>query len=1336
MAVSREDLIIAIEAQMGKTVENLEKITKKLDGMSDSLDNANKASVKSAKAVTDTGASFVKLSSAIDVAKAAYEAFKFVMDKTVGAYNEQIDSERRLAVAMASRGKFSDEALDRFREFANQMQANTTLGDDQVLNLAAQASALGIAEEQVQKLIKASAGLASVNGKDVNTNFQMLLKTYKGVAGASEVLDKEIGNLTQAELKNGKAVEMMAEKYGKFAEEEGKTMAGQITQLKNAFGDLSETIGEVVAKTLNLDESTGLLKKAVQSLQGFIADNKMEFIVWGKVMLSIVDDISLVFTAAGAIITGVATNILKRLNQVIYGVQVGLNAMGAVSDEAVANTEARLKGLEDFAQSTVDVFHGAVASLGDLNDSGFENFSTSIDDVTASAKKMQDAFKGTKQDVQVLSDNGKKMLEELAKVVDDLTAKTSQIGVGRADLLKAQAEAQFKQINLLEEKLKKEDSLTGEAQKQLATARELINLQMNQTLSDEKRKLNEDLLRGNEDQMFQLQQYGKLQQDIIENTMKHQISLINLKEKELEKEGLISDAIRERFAEQRAIVAQQASNASNEAMPREMEAPLQAGTKIAGMISGSFAGLAGMAGGVGAVVSAASAVLDFIPRIIDSITGLINKITDFPNVLLKSFQNFFASIEKFISDFIPNVINFVDGILETVVSFIERFPDMIESLLNKVPDMLLSLIDKIPVLAERLVTALVTMMPKLYSMTINFFVKNAPKLAISLMKTFYIEIPKAIINGLIEGGKQLVEMIKGALSGKGFKAPKLFDPKAIEKDLQKVMKGLTGQASQLFSVQDLGEAVKNQKLAKGLTDGINDAGKKARNWLLEAWNYILDRLNAFVSFLKDTWMNLINMLKSVWDGIVLALQMLWSAIKTIFETLATAFNNFIGAFRGLISQLQGLFANFKKFGAEMWQGFVDLAGQAGGFFRNMGSNIWSGLQDGLNSAWGMFSNIGSTIWGSLYGGLSNIGGIFQNALNAINPAQILERVFKVDGRGRGTVENILGVDVPFANFAQGGIVPGNAVVPGDSFANDRILALVSPDEAVIPRSKMNNPAIRKIVEGILDGSFMPPRFKNGYVDKVTGGGGGWGNPLGGLGAAAGAVWDSIAGAAQGALGPIASTMVQYLNVDQIKSLGDAINNGSLPKELQNVAIGQISGAAGATFGNAMKIRDAAASYAAMLERIGKNAYTTGRNTVNTAINTVKNPKEAMWDRVRSEGRKALEMFLATNTPLSQFHDGGFVNGSGDVPAMLQDGEFVMSRKGVQAAGSERLEAYNRGEKSGSVTNHFNVELNLKIETTQPVDDNFARTKLYPIIADNLRRDSLNGRLIISQKGVF
>ena len=58
---------------------------------------------------------------------------------------------------------------------------------------------------------------------------------------------------------------------------------------------------------------------------------------------------------------------------------------------------------------------------------------------------------------------------------------------------------------------------------------------------------------------------------------------------------------------------------------------------------------------------------------------------------------------------------------------------------------------------------------------------------------------------------------------------------------------------------------------------------------------------------------------------------------------------------------------------------------------------------------------------------------------------------------------------------------------------------------------------------------------------------------------------------------------------------------------------------------------------------------------------------------------------------AKFHDGGLVGGNGEVPAVLEAGEFVVRKEVVSSLGTENLEAINEGNSNVSVANFFDTD---------------------------------------------
>jgi hypothetical protein len=100
----------------------------------------------------------------------------------------------------------------------------------------------------------------------------------------------------------------------------------------------------------------------------------------------------------------------------------------------------------------------------------------------------------------------------------------------------------------------------------------------------------------------------------------------------------------------------------------------------------------------------------------------------------------------------------------------------------------------------------------------------------------------------------------------------------------------------------------------------------------------------------------------------------------------------------------------------------------------------------------------------------------------------------------------------------------------------------------------------------------------------------------------------------------------------------------------------------------------------------------------------------------------------------RLQQGGLVPGTGNgdiIPAMLEPGEFVINRQAARNIGMGALSALNSGQGMGET----NIEVNLDIKTTQPIDERFVREKMMPMIKRELKRASVDGTRILAPEGV-
>lgn len=114
----------------------------------------------------------------------------------------------------------------------------------------------------------------------------------------------------------------------------------------------------------------------------------------------------------------------------------------------------------------------------------------------------------------------------------------------------------------------------------------------------------------------------------------------------------------------------------------------------------------------------------------------------------------------------------------------------------------------------------------------------------------------------------------------------------------------------------------------------------------------------------------------------------------------------------------------------------------------------------------------------------------------------------------------------------------------------------------------------------------------------------------------------------------------------------------------------------------------------------------------------------------------IDLIPGTIGKLQTLAQGGMVQGIGTdtVPAMLTPGEFIVSRPAVQSIGLDNLRAINNGS-SPSGSNTYNMSFEINVDAKTPMDEGFIRGTLIPRMSEELKRASLDGKFVLSQKGI-
>lgn len=181
------------------------------------------------------GSVALKVSGAFFAARGLISGIKTVTE----AAGRQEQAEKNLQVAL---GRTSKALLEQ----ASALQKVSTTGDEAIIEQQAFLASLKFTEEQIKTIIPVALDLSAATGISLESAVRNTSKTFSGLAGELGELVPQLRDLTQEEMKAGKAVEVLGKLFSGQASEQTGTYLGGIQQLKNEIGDLGEDIGEIL----------------------------------------------------------------------------------------------------------------------------------------------------------------------------------------------------------------------------------------------------------------------------------------------------------------------------------------------------------------------------------------------------------------------------------------------------------------------------------------------------------------------------------------------------------------------------------------------------------------------------------------------------------------------------------------------------------------------------------------------------------------------------------------------------------------------------------------------------------------------------------------------------------------------------------------------------------------------------------------------------------------------------------------------------------------------------------------------------------------------------------
>lgn len=265
-------------------------------------------------------------------------------------------------------------------------------------------------------------------------------------------------------------------------------------------------------------------------------------------------------------------------------------------------------------------------------------------------------------------------------------------------------------------------------------------------------------------------------------------------------------------------------------------------------------------------------------------------------------------------------------------------------------------------------------------------------------------------------------------------------------------------------------------------------------------NIFKEAFNVIINFFQQIFKgNVEEAFQGVFDFFGELPQKVMEAFKPVFDFFANLKDTLIEAFKPITDFASNIKAKMAEAFAPMTNFLNGIVGKMGEAFRPI-TDFFNGLRGVFDGAIQPIRDFFNGLTGIFDGALSganlsklfdpgSISGMIQKGLDLLNPGNLLNKLFNIDSGlpSKGKIEGIIGLDLPYANFAQGGVVPGTAPTKGDSLLNDKILAMLSPGEFVVPRSIAMMPGMHDFLAQLVKSGQLPQFGLGGIVKAVASG---------------------------------------------------------------------------------------------------------------------------------------------------------------------------------------------------------------------------------------------------------
>ena len=821
------DTLQDLRKETDKTSKSTDDLNESIDDSGDEAKKAEKSQKGFSKSLKGSAIALTALNQGLELALKAYRAIKGVVDTTTQAYAVQEKAERDLVNALKIQGQFTNAAIQDFKDFASELQATTTIGDETTLGLLKIAKALGISNEQSKDAVKAAIALAAATGQDVNSAFQQVTKTFGGYAGELGEKLPAIRLLTKEQLEAGEATAVLIKQFGGFAEAARDTFSGQQLAAANAYGDVLEEIGQLFVDVFDLGDSARNLERFFTKIANAIDQfrQKLLFVLDNVDFDRILVPLKEVAKVVGAVLIPVLVKLAIPLGLIaakVIAISAAIASLIVVIDLLIVNAEPMGKVFTGIGAAIASAFLKGAAAVGEFvnfaigklqelivegnriglipdkvavaSSEALASLSQSVAGATVAFAKAGEkaamdaagAFETVEFQSSRVLDGIRDTTEEVTKVLgsfdqfqDEQVSKLAEMDAARAASNAAIQDAKKKEIELSKQAAEAEKMRAEAAEKEAARAAMQIAELRARTLEqvlNQNAVLAANIKAFDEDEIERAQTFLALQISAIDEEIAKAKELGAIKEKinatTGQKQIVQGKELLDGLEKQKGLLT--------ELTQLEFSTP---GQSFARFIKSGIDGLKKVKSGA---KSAFDGLMNFEPSSIDlsgmidglkgAGEGLLDTLSD-PNALADMAGNMIdigLDVGSAIGGAVMGTVDAVAGAVGDFLDFVFSFDEAALKALKEFPQQFAEALKSLPEFFKEL--------PKVITDVVNTFVDAMPAVVQEVLNA----IP-AIIDAFIDGAGKIIDMLPGLVAQIAEKLPEFITqilnalPELIEK---------------------------------------------------------------------------------------------------------------------------------------------------------------------------------------------------------------------------------------------------------------------------------------------------------------------------------------------------------------------------------------------------------------------------------------------------------------------------------------------------------------------------------------------------------------------------